>query len=307
MPRGSGVLLKATYNPPQHATPAVGKLAGFQSGQTLVMATAKKKPRSKPPVTRGNSTILIGANLLGVVSRFNGPTTLTRIAEAAEMSPSRAYRYLRGLVDSGLIQQNPATGRYDLGPQVLELGLAAISRLDPVREAMSVLPDVSQRTGLVTTISVWGSFGPTVIRCEHGNLAAPIRIREGVVLPLLATAAGNVFLAFASPVVTGPLLENEIEEWNAIHKGREAMSRKRVDGIQTEVRKHGMARVVGARTAFHANLAAPIFGRDGTLELVMTLVGVRGRFDSSYTGEAATALKESAQEVSRRLGAPDHS
>lgn len=285
----------------------MGKPAGFQSGQTFVMATAKKKARSKPPTTRGNSTILIGANLLGVVSRFNGPTTLTRIAEAAEMSPSRAYRYLRGLVDSGLIQQDPATGRYDLGPRVLELGLAAISRIDPVREAMSILPDLSQRTGLVTTISVWGSFGPTVIRCEHGDLAAPIRIREGVVLPLLATAAGNVFLAFASPVVTGPLADSEIKEWNTIHTGRQAMTRKRVESLQADVRKHGMAKVVGVRTAFHANLAAPVFGRDGTLELVITLVGVRGRFDSSYTGEVATALKDSAHEVSRRLGAPDRS
>ena len=32
------------------------------------------------------------------------------------MSPSRAYRYLRSLVDGGLLQQDRDSGRYDLGP-----------------------------------------------------------------------------------------------------------------------------------------------------------------------------------------------
>ena len=119
-----------------------------------------RKPRAKAPATRGNSTIVIGARLLGVVSQFDGPTTLTRIAEAAAMSPSRAYRYLRGLVDSGLVEQDSSSGRYDLGPEVLRLGLAAISRIDPVRQAIAMLPDLTERTGLVSTLAIWVPTAP---------------------------------------------------------------------------------------------------------------------------------------------------
>lgn len=262
-----------------------------------------RKTRPKAPVTRGNSTIVIGARLLGVVSEFDGPTTLTRIAEASEMSPSRAYRYLRGLVDCGLVEQDPSSGRYDLGPEVLRLGLAAISRIDPVRQAIAALPDLTERTGLVSTLSIWGTHGPTVIRCEHATLSVPIRIREGIVLPLLATAAGNLFLAYEAPVLTAPLLEREIVEWNAIHKGRDAMTPRRIEELKAEIRKRGITRAVGERKPLHANLAAPVFGRDGKIELTITLIGVRGSYDVSYTGTTARILKEVARELSRKLGA----
>ncbi|MFM2129414.1 MAG: hypothetical protein RL477_960, partial [Pseudomonadota bacterium] len=191
-------------------------------------ATGKpRRPRAKAPETRGNSTLVTGARLLGVVAGFAGPTSLTRIAQAAGMSPSRAYRYLRALVDSGFVEQDALSGRYDLGPEVLRLGLAAISRIDPVRLAMAALPDLSERTGLVSTLSLWGSHGPTVIRCEHATLSAPIRIREGLLLTLLTTAAGNLFMAYEADQLTAPLLAREIPEWNARHNGKDTMTEAR--------------------------------------------------------------------------------
>lgn len=265
--------------------------------------TKTRKPRARAPETRGNSTIVIGARLLGVVGGFDGPTTLTRIAAAADMSPSRAYRYLRGLLDSGLISQDGVSGRYDLGPEVLRLGLAAISRIDPVRLAIAALPDLTEKTGLVSTLTVWGSFGPTVIRCEHATLSVPIRIREGIVLPLLSTAAGNLFLTYEAPSLTGPLLEREIEDWNASHPKGRAITEKRIEEMRADVLKRGITRAIGERKPDHANLAAPVFGRDGKLELTLTLIGVPGSYDTSYTGNAARVLKQVARELSQKLGA----
>lgn len=261
-----------------------------------------RRPRAEGQLTRGNSTIVTGARLLGVVSGFNGPATLTRIAERAQMSPSRAYRYLRALVDGGLLDQDPTSGRYDLGPEVLRLGLAAISRIDPVRVAIGQMPDLSDRTGLVSILSIWGSYGPTVIRCEHANLTAPIRIREGLVLPLLYTAAGTLFLAYGDPALTEPLLAREVEEWNAAHAEEEAMTPERIAALRDEVRRRGITRAIGARKPLHANLAAPVFGRDGDLELTITLMGVRGSFDASYTGKPARELRAFARELSRKIG-----
>jgi DNA-binding IclR family transcriptional regulator len=262
-----------------------------------------RRPRPKAPETRGNSTIVIGARLLGVVAQFDGPTTLTRIAAAADMSPSRAYRYLRGLVDSGLVEQDSVSGRYDLGPEVLRLGLAAISRIDPVRLAIAALPDLTDRTGLISTLAVWGTHGPTVIRCEHATLSTPIRIREGIVLPLLPTAAGNLFLTYEPAAVTAPLLERELHDWNAAHKGRDAMTPSRIDTLKADIRRRGITRAIGERKPLHANIAAPVFGRDGRLEVTITLIGVRGSYDTSYTGEAARILKGVARDLSRKLGA----
>jgi DNA-binding IclR family transcriptional regulator len=261
-----------------------------------------RKLKSPPTRSRGNSTIVTAARLLRVVAGFDGPAALTRIADKAAMSPSRAYRYLRGLEESGLIGQDPTSGLYDLGPEVLELGLAAISRIDPVRYAVAALPALTERTGLVSIISVWGSHGPTVIRCEHANLTAPIRIREGIILPLLFTAAGSIFLAHLPDAMTRPFIARETKEWNAQHKG-DKMTKARIEKIRKSVARDGFARTIGLRTPMHANVAAPVFDRDGKLELVITLIGVHGSFDADPKGKPARILRETAEALSRKLGA----
>ncbi len=265
--------------------------------------TPRKTPAKGRTRSPGNSTIATGARLLMVVAGMDGPATLTRIATTSGMLPSRAYRYLRGLCDSGLLEQEASTGRYDLGPETLNLGLAAISRIDPVRQALGILPVLAEETGLASLISVWGSHGPTVIRCEHANLTAPIRIREGLILPLLQTAAGNLFLTHEPEVATAELLAREISEWNVVHKGKDQMTTARIEEMKARVIRRGVARAIGMRTSIHANLAAPVFGHDGKMELAITLIGVRGTFNTSYSGEPAKKIAAAAKELSRKLGA----
>jgi DNA-binding IclR family transcriptional regulator len=261
-----------------------------------------KKRTSTKGLTRGNSTILIGAGLLNVVAQFNGPATLTSIAQAARMSPSRTYRYLRGLCDSGLLEQNEPSGLYDLGPQVLTLGLKAIGRLDPVRQAITAMPTLTNSTGLASVVTVWGSHGPTAIRCEHGNLAAPIRIREGMTVALLHTSAGKVFLAYLPESQTAAMVARELDE-RARSEGKERLGPEDVTAIRDEVRRAGMARSMGTQNPMYASLSAPVFDRDGNLQLALSLIGVKGTFDASLKGAPAAALRAAAAELSQRLGA----
>ncbi len=171
-----------------------------------------------------------------------------------------------------------------------------------MRYAVAALPELTERTGLVSVITVWGSHGPTVIRCENANLTAPIRIREGIILPLLFTAAGNIFLAHMPEAATHPFIDREIREWNALYKD-DKMTAARIERIRKTVARDGFARTIGLRTPMHANLAAPVFDRDGKLELVITLIGVQGSFDADPNGAPAQALRETAEGLSRKLGA----
>jgi DNA-binding IclR family transcriptional regulator len=255
-----------------------------KGGKRRKQGAAPARPRS-----RGNSTIMVGAQLLSVISRLDGPASLTRIAEAASLSPSRAYRYLRGLVDSRYVEQDPVSGRYDLGAEALHVGLAALGRVEPCRRAMAVLPELTERTRLVASLTVWGSHGPTVLMSEHGILISQLRVREGIVLPLLGTAAGKVFLTYMPAKHSEPVLAREIAEWNVDHPAAEAMNAAKIAALQEEVRRHGVAASSGRRNRTHANLAAPVFDHLGRLCLAISLIGVRGTFDDSPTG--ATALE----------------
>ncbi|HEY4135387.1 MAG TPA: helix-turn-helix domain-containing protein [Alphaproteobacteria bacterium] len=261
----------------------------------------KKPARPAVKSTRGNRTILVGLDVLKALSDVGGPAPLGKVAVAAQLSLSRAYRYLRALVDGGFVIQDKVSGHYDLGIEVLHLGLSAIGRVDPVRHALVAMRELTDRTGRATVLTIWGTNGPTVLRCEHGGLDIAFKIREGVNLPLLTTAAGKLFLSYLPPHVVQPILERELRVWNARHARKDAMTAAKVAALQQDVLRHGLSSSMGRFHPTH-NLCAPVFDAEGRLRLSLTLISVAGKNFPTYDGPVAEALKATAEEVSRHIG-----
>ena len=176
------------------------------------------RPGTRDPMDAGNRTIVIGVRLLQAVSRMNGPATLTEIATRTGMSVSRAYRYLTSLTQTGLLRHEIETGKYDLGPAAIELGIAAMARVDMIRIASDVMRELTEQVHLVSILVVWGSNGPTVIKWEQGRLDLSVRIREGLNLPMPITASGRLFMTYHDAKEVQPLLERDVKAWNASAK-----------------------------------------------------------------------------------------
>src|SRR5579862_2308312 len=87
-------------------------------------STLRGRPATRTPKEAGNRTLVTGVELLVAVSRMKDTATLTQIAQRTGMQISRAYRYLAALNETGLLQHDPTTGKYDLGPVAIELGMA---------------------------------------------------------------------------------------------------------------------------------------------------------------------------------------
>jgi DNA-binding IclR family transcriptional regulator len=268
---------------------------------------AAAKPRRRPKVDstlprHGNRSIVVGVALLNVIAKLGKPATLSEIAAAAAMSPTRTHRYLLGLVRTRLIEHNPLTGRYDLGSQVIELGVAALGRVDAVRLGIEALAALTEETRHASLICVWGTNGPTVIRCEQADLMSAVRIREGRALSLLRSASGRVFLAFLPSATTEPFVAKEIEAWNSIHPAKDAFDPSRLQKLRSEVLAHGMAHGIGEESPDFAALAAPVFDAAGRIALCVTLISTIGSLDTSYDGAPARALRRVTEALSRNLG-----
>ncbi|HZY15532.1 MAG TPA: helix-turn-helix domain-containing protein, partial [Ramlibacter sp.] len=92
--------------------------------------------RANPMKERaGIQSVEVGFGLLQVLAEAAGPLMLRDLARAADMSAAKAHRYLVSFQRLGLVVQDSASTRYDLGPAALQLGLASLSRLDAVRLA----------------------------------------------------------------------------------------------------------------------------------------------------------------------------
>lgn len=250
----------------------------------------------------GNRSIVNAVSLLRVIASLGRPATLSEIAAAAGMSAPRAHRYLLGLANTRLVDHCPIRGRYDLGSEIVELGVAALGRVDAVRFASDALAPLAEATGLAALITVWGTNGPTVIRCEQAQLQSAVRVREGRNLSMLASASGRVFLAYLPDAMTAPFVERELTD----RKRQDPLGAagKSIESIRTEVRRHGIGRGLGEENPGLAAISAPVFDANGRLALCIGLISTFGGFDTSYKGEPSTTLRNAAAELSRRLGSP---
>ena len=78
----------------------------------------------------GVQSLEVGMGILKAMVFGKRSMMLKDIAAAADMPPSKAHRYLVSLIRSGLVEQDPLTSRYNLGPFALNIGLVAIVQDD---------------------------------------------------------------------------------------------------------------------------------------------------------------------------------
>jgi DNA-binding IclR family transcriptional regulator len=261
----------------------------------------KRKAKS-PRTAAGNRSVVVGVHLLKTIAALQAPASLGEIAKAAGLSASRTHRFLAGLIQTGLVEQNVNTGRYDLGSTIVELGLIALGRTDAVKLGSEALVTLTERTGLVSLLSTWGSNGPTLVKWEPGRLRTAIRLREGRNLPLLTTATGRVFLAHMATSDTRSLLDAEMKARTA---GKaQPLTAADVQAIRDEVLSKGIGYSTGEENPGLTAMAAPVFDHEGRITMVVTVLGILGTYRTELDAEPARVLKATADQLSRRLGAP---
>ncbi len=145
---------------------------------------------------RGIQSVEIGFRVLAAVAAESQPATLGAIAKRAGLSASQAHRYLASLIAGGMAHQAASSGRYELGPQAIQIGLAALARTDVFAEADPAIAAFTRDTGRSTLVAARGPLGPTIVRWHAGRTPVITSLAVGSVLPLLGSATGHAFLAF---------------------------------------------------------------------------------------------------------------
>ena len=267
----------------------------------LIRTSRRGRPSQRQPGQAGNSTILVGLNLLKAIASSPRPETLTQISNRVALSISRTSRYLKSLQKAEFLEFNFDTGTYVLGSAAVELGLASISNMDAFKPAAEVMSKLTKATGLASTLSVWGSNGPTVVRSSDAGLQISVRVKVGTNLPLPITAVGRIFLTFVPAEETRAILKRDLAAWNSKAQRGKRISMADIAEMKKKVRKHGIVGAIGMRNPSISALAAPVFDDTGRLRMCIALTGIVGTFDSRITGEPARQLKARSEELSRTL------
>ena len=121
---------------------------------------------------RGVQSIEVGGRLLDALVRAQGPLMLRELAEQAALTAGQAHAYLVSFRTLGLVEQDPATGLYRLGPYALTLGLARLRWHDPLAVIWEAVPAFAESLHLMVTMSIWTDAGPVILRLHE----APFQI-----------------------------------------------------------------------------------------------------------------------------------
>ena len=259
-------------------------------------------PRSSKDIA-GVQSIEVGAALLRVLAHGDGPMKLTDLATVAGMSTSRAHKYLTSFIRCGLVRQNPASGRYGLGPLAAEVGFAALRNLDVAEVAQATLDDLRDRLQTVTSLTVWANRGPTIIRRSIHEQSVSLVVQLGAVLSMLTSSNGRIFSAYLAKDVSGPLIAEELGNRNGLAARAGLRSVKDVNAMIADVRAKGFATAQGTMHRGIAAASAPVFDHAGNVVAALTLVGMEGVLDLKPEGQPVRTLLKAASDLSEQIGA----
>ena len=272
----------------------------------------KANPTGTEHTQRGIQSIEVGGQVLLTLVHQGRPMALKDLAREAGMAPAKAHPYLVSLGRIGLIAQNETTGYYFLGPLALQLGLISLQQANPVHVATPLIAELAKLIGHTVALAVWGNRGATIVRLEESPAAVHVNMRHGTVFSMTNTASGRLFAAYLDTATIKQQFEDDRRRQKARPDVVEASmpaatSRPNWRDFEQQlmqVRMKGLSRSVGEVVPGVNAMAAPVFDHTGAIVLCVVAIGPAAMFDTHWDATLAQSLRECAQQISMRLGAP---
>jgi DNA-binding IclR family transcriptional regulator len=251
-------------------------------------------PRTGQPAVRQVAAVERAVAVLDALSDGSPELGTNEIARRTGINASTVSRLLATLASARLVEHVPASGRYRLGPRLLQLGTLVLGRLDLRDVARPHLQELVRATGMTATLSAPGEHDAVTVDFVQSDATVQSVARVGRPSIGHATAAGKVLLAFSdAEPPPGPL---------KAHTPRTITDRGRLETELARVARQGYAEAAGEREEDLNAVAAPVFGADGELAGIVGLQGPASRFGRDAMRTAVDPLLAATHAISIGLG-----
>jgi DNA-binding IclR family transcriptional regulator len=228
-----------------------------------------------PAVTRAT-------RVLDALVRSSRGASLTELADRCSLAKSTASNLLRTMVTEGLVSYDPQTRLYNLGPILVEFGVAAITRTTAVTEARPFMEQLAERTRLACLAIQPMPDG-------HFTAISKIESRKDIKVTI---EVGSRFNS------TAPLLSRLAGAWTDKPDPASELD----PGELAQIRKQGYWAVFGEYRPELNVVGFPVFDRDTHPCLFITLLGIGQDFTTDDVEEMSDYLVEAAHAITTRSG-----
>ncbi|MGP9021783.1 IclR family transcriptional regulator [Streptomyces sp. BR1] len=225
---------------------------------------------------------------------------LSEVASALGLAKGTAHGILRTLQAEGFVEQDPASGRYQLGAELLRLGNSYLDVHELRARALVWTDDLARSSGESVYVGVLHQQGVLIMHHVFRPDDSRQVLEVGAMQPLHSTALGKVLSAY-DPVAHTEAVDGE----------RTAFTPRTVTGpadfeeLLDLIRARGWADDMEETWDGVASVAAPIFDRR---RMPVGAVGVTGAVErvckaGEVRSDLVAAVRDCARSVSRDLGA----
>lgn len=222
------------------------------------------------------------------------------INETLGYSRPTGYRYVKELVDAGMLQKVSA-GRYALGGRIIVLDYQ-LRQSDPVvlaaEPAMLRLANATDFDAVLTVMFA----GPRVIDVHRVNAREALQLTygRGRPRPLFRSGAPKVLLAH---LPRAPLVKIHAANAQEIAANGLGQNWAEFRSILTDIRKAGFYRSIGELEPEVGAIAVPVFNLEGDCVAALALVGSAKRFRPVSDADLLEPLHQATAAIRRSLAA----
>jgi DNA-binding IclR family transcriptional regulator len=233
--------------------------------------------------------------LLKAVAASERPATVLELARSCGINRSTAWRLLGTLEHHGLIERDPATQRYTVGYAATQVaGAAGPDAL--VRRARPALRRFCEATGELVTLAVAQRFKLVYVdQVDPPNTISPDWL--GRPLPLHATSAGKVFLAWLSDEERDAILPERLERYTPAT----ITDRARLERELAAIRRDGYGLCVGENEEFSNGASAAVVDERTRPIAVVNVWGPSQRITDKRLPRLGRQALRAAHEISAAL------
>lgn len=225
--------------------------------------------------------------------------TAAEISRKAKIPRTTTYRILSTLTKGGMLERNPETDKYTIGPALYAIGSLYLSTTDLLKAAEPVVKALNELTSEGLNVGIFDDGRIVLVMREEASYTFKIALHIGSGIPSYASSMGKAILSELSDAEIDSLYREE--RLRPVTK-KTITTKTELKEELKEIRKTGVAFNWEGAYEGVIGIASVIRGKSGSVAAAMGITVPVFRIDQKNTENLAKLVKMGCSLISYRLG-----